>query len=155
MVPSVSFPLPLRIAQKLPVRNSWELIILSYRYRYRFVIFELIREVLANTLYFWPCFKGYFLSTLKIILENPPKTLEAENSLKRCLGYCRDQITIDTEIKVKRNNIISELITFRITKAKAKVKFGVRYLCGPECEKIICDNQYQYESESKELFWGN
>ena len=27
MGPSVSFPLPLTIAQKLPVRNSWELII--------------------------------------------------------------------------------------------------------------------------------
>ena len=26
MGPSVSFPLPLRIAQKLPVRDSWELI---------------------------------------------------------------------------------------------------------------------------------
>ena len=45
MGPSVSFPLSLRIAQKLPVRNSWELInkklpiplpILYY--------FELIRE---------------------------------------------------------------------------------------------------------------
>ena len=53
MGPSVSFPLPLTIAQKLPVRNSWELInkklpiplpILYY--------FELIREVLANTGYF-------------------------------------------------------------------------------------------------------
>ena len=31
--------------------------------------------------------------------------------------------------------MIFELITFRITKAKAKVKFGVRYLYGPECEK--------------------
>ena len=26
MGPSVSFPLPLRIAQKFPVRNSWQLI---------------------------------------------------------------------------------------------------------------------------------
>ena len=25
MGPSVSFPLPLRIAQKLPIRNSWDL----------------------------------------------------------------------------------------------------------------------------------
>ena len=32
--------------------------------------------------------------------------------------------TIDTEIKAKRNNIISELITFKIAKAKAKVEFG-------------------------------
>ena len=31
------------------------------------------------------------------------------------------EITIDTEIKAKRNNMISELIPFRITKAKAKV----------------------------------
>ena len=29
-------------------------------------------------------------------------------------------ITIDTEMKAKRDNIISELITLRITKAKAK-----------------------------------
>ena len=43
--------------------------------------------------------------------------------------------TIDTEIKAKRNNMVSELITFRITKAKAKVKFGVKYLCGHECER--------------------
>ena len=27
MGPSVSFPLPLRIAQKLLIRNSWELVI--------------------------------------------------------------------------------------------------------------------------------
>ena len=31
MGPSVSFPLPLRIAQKLPICNSWELISESYR----------------------------------------------------------------------------------------------------------------------------
>ena len=31
------------------------------------------------------------------------------------------KITIDTEIKAKRNNMISELIPFRITKAKVKV----------------------------------
>ena len=31
MGPSVSFPLPLRIAQKLPIRNSWELLSESYR----------------------------------------------------------------------------------------------------------------------------
>ena len=29
-----------------------------------------------------------------------------------------------TEIKVKRNNTISEIITFRVTKAKAKVNLG-------------------------------
>ena len=43
--------------------------------------------------------------------------------------FCLEAITIDTEIKAKRKNIISELITFGITKAKAKVKFGVKYLC--------------------------
>ena len=43
--------------------------------------------------------------------------------------------TIDTEIKAKRKNIISELITFGIAKAKAKVKFGVMYLCNHECER--------------------
>ena len=37
--------------------------------------------------------------------------------------------TIDTETKAKRNNMISELITFRITKAKAKWNFGVKCLC--------------------------
>ena len=43
--------------------------------------------------------------------------------------------TIDTEIKAKRNNMISEFVTFRITKAKAKAKFGVKYLCGHECDR--------------------
>ena len=43
--------------------------------------------------------------------------------------------TIDTESKAKRNTMISELITFRITKAKAKVKFRVEYLCGYEYER--------------------
>ena len=38
MGPSVSFPLPLRIAQKFPIRNSWELIWESYRYRYQFLL---------------------------------------------------------------------------------------------------------------------
>ena len=31
--------------------------------------------------------------------------------------------TIDREIKAKRHRIISELVTFRIVKAKAKVNF--------------------------------
>ena len=44
-------------------------------------------------------------------------------------------IAIDTDIKAKRNNIISELIAIRSTKAKAKVKFGVKYLCKHECER--------------------
>ena len=52
-------------------------------------------------------------------------------SKRVCISVC----TIDTEIKAKRNNMISELITFRIPKAKAKVKFGVKHLVGHECER--------------------
>ena len=56
MGPSVSFPFPLRIAplriaQKLPIRNSWEIISESYRIPWPMFDFELIREALANTLY--------------------------------------------------------------------------------------------------------
>ena len=48
--PSVSFPLPLRITQKLPVRNSWGLKIKELPTPLPIVYyFELIREVLANT----------------------------------------------------------------------------------------------------------
>ena len=54
MGPSVSFPLPLRIAQKLPIRNSWELIIKKLPIPLpAFYYFKLIREVLANTGYVW------------------------------------------------------------------------------------------------------
>ena len=31
--------------------------------------------------------------------------------------------------------MISELITFRITKAKVNVKYGLKYLCEHECER--------------------
>ena len=37
--------------------------------------------------------------------------------------------------KLQGCNIISELMTFGITKAKVNVKFGVKYLCEPECER--------------------
>ena len=41
---SVSFPLPLGIVQKLPIRNSWELISESYRTPLPILYyFELIR----------------------------------------------------------------------------------------------------------------
>ena len=51
MGPSVSFPLPLTIAQKLPARNSWELIVKNLPIPLPiFYYFELIREALANTL---------------------------------------------------------------------------------------------------------
>ena len=49
------------------------------------------------------------------------------------LQYIR--FTIDTEIKAKRNNMISESIAFRIAKAKAKVRCGVKYRHGRECER--------------------
>ena len=53
----------------------------------------------------------------------------------RIAGLTPVRIIIDTEIKAKRNNMISELMTFRIMKAKAKIKYGVKYLCEHECEK--------------------
>ena len=44
MGPLVSFSLPLRTAQKLPIRNSWELISESHRIPLPiFYYFELIR----------------------------------------------------------------------------------------------------------------
>ena len=52
-----------------------------------------------------------------------------------CMWCQSEGNTIDTEIIAKRSNMISELITFRITKAKAKVKFGVKYLCGDKCTR--------------------
>ena len=52
MGPSVSFPLPLRIAQKIPVHNSWELISKKLLILLPiFCYFLFIREVLANTGY--------------------------------------------------------------------------------------------------------
>ena len=57
-------------------------------------------------------------------------------ALLRCQPHSAGHThTIDTEIKAKRNTMISEFVTFRITKMKAKVKFGVKYLCGHECER--------------------
>ena len=51
-----------------------------------------------------------------------------------------------------RNNMISELITFRITKTKAKVKFGVKYQCGPECEKSSLS--LNINTKVNKYFWG-
>ena len=52
MGPLVSFPLPPQIAKKLPIRNSWELMDKKLPIPMpMFYYFELIREVLANTLY--------------------------------------------------------------------------------------------------------
>ena len=50
MGPSVSFPLLPRLANKLPIRNSWELRIKKITDTATEIFyFELIREVLANT----------------------------------------------------------------------------------------------------------
>ena len=55
----MSFPLPARIAKKLPIRNSWELISGKLPIPLRiFHYFELIREVLANTGYYDFATKG-------------------------------------------------------------------------------------------------
>ena len=52
MGPSVSFPLPLRIAQKLPVCNSWALIVKMLPIPFPiFYYLEFFGEVLANTGY--------------------------------------------------------------------------------------------------------
>ena len=79
-------------------------------------------------------------------------------SLRSELKSPRSQVaakpTIDTEIKAKRNNIISELIVFSATKAKAKVKFGVRYLCGPQCEKSAVPININTKAKAKKYFWG-
>ena len=50
--------------------------------------------------------------------------------------------------------MISELITFRITKAKAKVKFGWSIYVDINAKDHL-SNSYQYESESEEIFSGN
>ena len=60
--------------------------------------------------------------------------------------------TMDTEIKAKRNNIISGLITFRITKEKAKAKLRAKYRCGHECERSSVP--INIESESDGIFLG-
>ena len=45
---------------------------------------------------------------------------------------------------------------FRITKAKAKAMFGLKYLCGHECERSSAAiNLSQYESESDKVFRGS
>ena len=63
MGPPVSFPLPPRIAKKLPVRNSWELISGKLPIPLPiFYYFELIREVLANTLYYRYHYRCLFYS---------------------------------------------------------------------------------------------
>ena len=62
--------------------------------------------------------------------------------------------TIDTAMKAKRNNMISELINFRITKAKAKMKFGVKSLCGHECERSSVQTNFNTKAKAKKYFRG-
>ena len=60
------------------------------------------------------------------------------NSYKRRCRRKKDGkecIFLDTDIKAKRDNMISELFTFRIAKAKANAKFGAKYLLEHECER--------------------
>ena len=51
-------------------------------------------------------------------------TFSSATRLGPALSQLRHLFTIDTEIKAKRNIIISELITFKITKAKESVIRG-------------------------------
>ena len=71
------------------------------------------------------------------------------------MGGGQELATIDTEIKEKRNNLISELFTFRFSKAKAKVKFGVQYLCGHEGERSSVSINISTNAKVKQIFWGN
>ena len=69
------------------------------------------------------------------------------------------KITIDTEMKAKRDNIISELITLRITKAKAKenwggggsMKFTLNWL---SCQKIIGINKFKKAKAKAKKYVG-
>ena len=67
------------------------------------------------------------------------------------------KIAIDTESKAKRHNMISELTSFRSTKAKATVNFGVKYLrvYANMKAKYYLPNKYQYESKSDKIVSGN
>ena len=46
-----------------------------------------------------------------------------------------DPLPLTQKLKRSKITFISELVTFRITKAKAKVNFGVKYLCKHKCER--------------------
>ena len=57
-------------------------------------------------------------------------------------------------MKAKRNNVLSGLITFRITKAKAKAKFGEKYLCGHECERSSVLIDINTKAKTTKYFGG-
>ena len=62
--------------------------------------------------------------------------------------------TIDTGTKAKRNNMISELMTFRVTKAKAKLDFGVKYLCEYEYERASVPIYIDTKAKAKAYLEG-
>ena len=62
--------------------------------------------------------------------------------------------TIDTEIEAKQNNMISELISFRITKAKVKVKFGVKYLWEHKRERSSVPINLHTKAKATKYFGG-
>ena len=62
--------------------------------------------------------------------------------------------TIDTEFIAKRSNMISEFITFIITKAKAKAKFGVEHLCKHECERSSLPTNISTKAKATEFPCG-
>ena len=49
--------------------------------------------------------------------------------------------------------MISESIIFRTTKAKPKVKFGVRYLFGPQCEKSPVPININTKAKATKYLW--
>ena len=57
---------------------------------------------------------------------------------------------IDTEIKAKRNNTMPELILFRITKAKAKAKFGAK----SPCERSSVLIKISTKAKATKHVWG-
>ena len=97
------------------------------------------------------------------IAESFPNS--SKNSQKMCFvvsGFQESLHTIETEMKAKRDNLISELITLRITKAKAKenwrgggggsMKFTLNWL---SCQKIIGINKFKKaKAKAKKYFGG-
>ena len=70
------------------------------------------------------------------------------------MARTQEPTTTDTEIKAKQSNIIPELTTFRFTKAKPKVKFRVKYLCGHEGERSSVPISINTKAKAKSYFGG-
>ena len=73
----------------------------------------------------------------------------------RSQGAAKRGCTINTEIKAKRNNMISKLISFRITKAKAKAKFWVKCLCKYQRERSSVPVSIHTKAKANNIFGGN